>query len=269
MVAGASDTFGGSMVATTLSPPRRSKASFYVWMAAACALVAVGGFLPTYWFQMPGRTFVGPPLLHLHVLLFYGWIALLLSQTILAARGRLSHHRAWGMAGIALASAMVVVGIATAIHSMQHGLAAGYGDRARAFFIVPMSAIALFAGFFIAAVANLSRPETHKRLMLLATVALLPAALARIFFTLANGSGPGIRPGLAPPISPTFSLAPTFLVELLVVAAIVYDWRTRGRPHPVWLIGAAAIITVVLLGGPVSATPQWLGFADWMAHIAG
>jgi hypothetical protein len=98
---------------------RRKSGLFYVWMSAACLAVAFVGFLPTYWLQLPRSTFIGPPLLHLHAILFFGWILLLLSQTVLAARGQLKHHRAWGLAGVALASAMVVVGIAAAIYTLR------------------------------------------------------------------------------------------------------------------------------------------------------
>jgi hypothetical protein len=58
------------------------------------------------------------------------------------------------------------------------------------------------------------------------------------------------------------------ILELMIVAGMVYDWRTRGRPHPVWLIGAAVITTVILLRGPLSGTPAWLAFTNAMAHIA-
>ena len=58
-----------------------------------------------------------------------------------------------------------------------------------------MTAIGLFAGFFIAAIANINRPEIHKRLIMLATISLLQAAVARVFFVLVTGGGPGRGPG--------------------------------------------------------------------------
>jgi hypothetical protein len=178
------------MIAVMLDPVREKVSHFYVWMAAVCALVAFGGFAPTYWLQLPAGTFVGPPLLHIHGLLFSTWTLLLLSQTLLAANGRLDYHRAWGLLGISLATAMVVIGLAAAIGTLTAGLAAGYGDQSRAFAILPVSAIGLFAGFFVAAIANIRRPEVHKRLMLLATISLLQAAMARVFFVLITGGGP-------------------------------------------------------------------------------
>ena len=257
------------LVAATLQPAQQKAGYFYVWVAALCVLLAFGAFAPTYWLQLPARTFVGPPLLHLHGALFSAWTLLLLSQTVLAASGRLDHHRAWGLVGISLATAMVIVGLAAGINTLTTGLAAGYGDRSRAFLLLPVSAICLFAGFFIAAIANIRRPEAHKRLMLLATISLLQAAMGRIFFVLITGGGPGLRPGLGPPPPMSIGVVPSLILELVVVAGIVHDWRTRGRPHPVWLIGAAVTTAVILLRGPFSGTSTWLALADALAHFAG
>jgi hypothetical protein len=79
-------------------------------------------------------------------------------------------------------------------------------------------------------------------LILLATISLLQAAMGRVFFVLATGGGPGLRPGLGPS-SPAWP----------------YDWRTRGRPHRVWLIGAAVMTVVILRRGPLIGT-WWAGF---------
>ena len=257
------------MVATTMSAVRERGRYFYVWMAGICALIAFGGFAPTYWLQLAPSTFVGPPLLHIHAAVFSAWTLLLLSQTWLASQGRLDHHRAWGLAGIALASVMVVMGIAVAIYSMRVGLAAGYGDRSRGFLLVPLTAIGLFTGFFIAAIANVQRPEIHKRLILLATLSLLQAAMARVFFILATGGGPGARPGLGPPPPMAIALVPSLVLDLLIVAGMIHDWRRRGRPHPAWIVGLVVITGVVLLRGPLSTTPGWLAFAESLGHIAG
>jgi hypothetical protein len=46
-------------VAVAGSPARAATRWFFVWMAGACALVAFGGFAPTFWLQLPAGTFVG------------------------------------------------------------------------------------------------------------------------------------------------------------------------------------------------------------------
>ena len=255
-------------VAIEIEPVRKVRL-FYVWMAAACAVVAFGGFAPTYWLRLPPARSWAHRLCTYMARCSQAGTLLLLSQTLLVANGRLRNHRAWGLAGISLATAMVFMGLAAAIQTLTAGLRAGYGDHSRAFLILPVSGMVLFAGFFIAAIANIQRPETHKRLMLLATITLLQAAMARIFFVLITGGGPGLRPGLGPPPPLAIGLVPSLITELLIVAGLVYDWRTRGRPHPVWVIGAAVTTAVILLRGPLGGTHVWLAFADGLARITG
>ncbi len=242
---------------------------FYVGMAATIALFAFGAFAPTYWMQLPAGTFSGTPLLHIHAAVFFGWTLLLLSQAWLAGSGRMTHHRAWGMAGIGLATALVILGVATATTSMNTRLALGHGDAALSFLIVPLTSMLLFGGFFVAAIANIPRPEAHKRLMLLATISLLPAAIGRVIFFLVNGAGPGLRPGLDMPPPVAILLMPNFPLLLFVMAGVIYDWRTRGRPHPVWIVGAAVIVVALYLCAPIAATQGWKDFALAAAHIAG
>ena len=254
------------MVAATIGGGARTRAgSIYVWLAAACLAMAFGGFAETYWLQLAPGTFVGgTPLMHLHAGLFFVWTLLLLSQTWLAANGRLQHHRAWGLAGLSLATAMVLVGLALANRSEAHYLAQGYGDRARAFYVLPFGSIALFAAFFAAAVANISRPDWHKRLMIVATASLLQAAAARVGFVLATGGGPGARPGLAPPVPPEFGIRGTAMVSVILLAGVIYDWRTRGRPHPAYLVGLGALFAVAIGSHWFTATAGWRQFVDAM-----
>src|SRR3954468_3903836 len=94
---------------------------------------------------------------------------------------------------------MVFVGFAVANDVFAMRLAAGYGDAARAFHIASISMITLFGGFVLFAILYVSRPEVHKRLMLLATAAMLAPAIARVLFALNVGIGAGLRPGLGPP----------------------------------------------------------------------
>ena len=242
---------------------------FYVWMAATCAVIAFVGFAPTYWLQLAPRTFVGSPLVHLHGVLFSAWPLFLLLQTTLAARGRVSRHRAWGLLGISLATAMVFVGFAAANSVLATRLASGFGDRARAFHIASISLITLFAVFVFAAIVYVSRPEVHKRLMLLATVSMLPPAIARLFFAVSVGIGPGLRPGLGPPRTVEGVLAPSLIADVLILVAVIYDMRTRGRPHPVYVIGGALMLAVQVLRTPMSTTAWWYALADFLARFSG
>jgi hypothetical protein len=250
-------------------PARDAARWFYVWMAAACTLIAFGGFAPTYWLQLAPGTFIGTPLLHLHAMLFSAWPLFLLLQTTFAARGRIHRHRTWGLLGISLATAMVFVGFAAADEVLAKRLAAGYGDRARAFHIVSTSMIALFGAFVFAAIVYVKRPEVHKRLMLLATITMIPPAIARLFFAVNVGIGPGLRPGLGPPRTVESVLISGLVADALILAGAIYDLRTRGRVHPAYVIGGVIIVALQVLRTPVSTTHTWYAIADFLARFTG
>lgn len=253
------------------STPRRShlRSRFFLWLALSCAAVAIIGFMPTYWLQLWPRTFVGPPLLHIHGLLCTAWILFLVSQAWLASSGRIRRHRDWGLAGIALATAVVVVGCATAIVGLEDFLALGFGDRARAFLIIPLSAILLFMLFTGAAIACVHHSEWHKRLMIVGTVALIEAPGARFAFLFAKGMRPGLRPGLVGPPPPLAPIVVGLALQLVIVAGMVHDKRSRGAVHPAWITGLAVSVSVILAKVPLSQTAAWLSFADWTTRIAG
>lgn len=242
---------------------------FYVTMAAIIAAVAFTGFAGTYWLQLPYGTFVGSPMVHLHGLLFSLWTLFFLSQALLVANGRLRNHKAWGLAGISLATAMLFTGIAVAIASLSRRLELGYGDAAREFAIVPITAAMLFATLVLIAMVNLRRPEWHKRLMLVATVSLLQPAIARFFLLARSGGGIEARPGVGPPLPVEFTMTPALIADLFIVAAIVHDWRKLGRPHPAYVWGFGLVLAVQLSRPFVSRTDAWLGFTDFLVAFNG
>ena len=250
--------------------PHADASYFYVWMAGLCAFVPFAAFAPTYWAPVVSGTFVGPPILHVHGFLFSAWILFFVAQSALAASGRMARHRAVGLVGISLATAMVIIGWLTALTKLQHAIALGDGERAIAFSIVPFLGIASFAGLFITAIANVRRPETHKRLMLVATVGLLQAAMGRVFrLFLASPAvlALPIMDAPSPPVAAT--IGPGIAADLIILIGIVYDWRTRGRPHPAYLIGGGVVVAVQLLFVPLSATAAWHAIAERLLSLAG
>jgi hypothetical protein len=236
-------------------------------MAMACLAVALIGFAPTYWVPLALRTLHVPPLTHLHALFFYGWLLLLLRQASLAASGRLARHRELGVAGVSLATGMCFVGLGMAIGTLKRLEAAGAGDPARAFSIVSVSAVALFAVLFAIAIVNVKKPEVHKRLMIVATVSMLQAAIGRwflLFFAPTRAAETG--PPAVPPILVT--VAPGLVTNLLIVAAMLHDRRTRGKVHPAYWYGGAAVLAVQLLRVPVSTTDAWMRMTHWLVALA-
>jgi hypothetical protein len=239
---------------------------FYARMGLVCLAVGVLGFAPTYWVPLVRGTLDVAPLAHLHAALFYGWLALLAGQSSVAASGQFVRHRAWGLLGIALASGMVFAGTGMAIHSLKEGIADGFGPAARAFTIVPISGIVLFAILFALAIARVRDSDVHKRLMLVNTVGLLQAAVGRwfvLFLAPPRTAGAAVSP---PPVF--VSVMPGLAVDLLIVAGMIYDRRTRGRVHRVYWIAGGVLLAVQVLRVPLSETSAWLHVTDWLLAIA-
>ena len=239
---------------------------FYARMAVVCLAVGLIGFAPTYWVPLLGGTLAVAPLAHVHAFFFYGWLLLFVRQSSLAASGQYVRHRAWGLLGIALASGMFFVGFGMAMHSLRESIANGFEPAARAFSIVPVSGIILFAILFAVAIARVHDSDVHKRLMLVNTAGLLQAAVGRWFVLfLAPPRAPGTP--LGPP--PVFvSVMPGLVVDLLIVAGMMYDWRTRGRVHRVYWVAGGVTLAIQVLRVPLSQTHAWLTMTHWLLAVA-
>lgn len=238
---------------------------FYAWMALVCLAVAVLGFIPTYFLPLASGRFQAPPIVHIHGAIFYAWTLFFCVQSWLVASGKVIAHREWGIAGVALATAMGFAVLITYAAMYNFRAAHGFADEALAFGWVQVSGVAFFWTVFALGIANVKKPEVHKRLMLLGTISLLDAPIARIVLTLMMPGPPPV--GAPPPIGAI--LLPGLIADLLIVAAIVYDWRTRGRPHPVYLAGGAALLALQLTREAVSQTSAWHAAATWLVGLGG
>ena len=237
-------------------------------MAALLAVTAVAGFGGSYLGPVAGGSFVGPSVLHLHALFAFAWIGLFLVQTILVARGRVARHRAIGMLGIALATAMVFSSLMVATKNLSVGIAGGADEGARAFAVFPVTISLLFGGFFAAAIANVHRPEVHKRLMLIAAIMAMPPAAGRcVGRLLVDGPLPRQIIG-APPASLAGATVASLAADVFLLVAIAYDWRLRGRPHPAYVIGLAIVLTVQAVRIPFSKTNAWHGVTHLLLALA-
>lgn len=231
-------------------------------MALACAAVAFLGFAPTFFLPLAAGKFSAPPSVHVHGIVFFTWSLYFIFQAWLPASGQVGRHRSVGLIGVSLATAMTIFGFLAGVTAMKQSATLGQTDAGIAFAIVPWSGILFFAVVFAIGVAMVRRPEVHKRLMLLAGISILDAAVARWFLTFLAPPGP---PG-PPPVAVT--IPPAFVAYLLLVVAIVHDWRSRGRPHAVYVIGGVVLIAVKLLNLPISETHAWHAFAGGILALA-
>ena len=245
-------------MATLASPGARIRSDrlFYTTMGFLIAATTFWGFSASFylsaWMSPPANAPDWTALLYLHGAVFTGWMVLMVVQPMLIASRNLRLHRRLGYVGAAIAAAMVMVGNVTAVAAM-HGGFKGLGDP-YVFYAVPFFAINSFAIAALLAILWRRRSETHKRLILLANVGIIGAAVARIPVDAMQAGAPF-----------TF----TFLPNLITLAGIVYDWRTRGRVHPVWIWGGLAMLLSQVVMFSVMTSAWWHGFAERMAALWG
>ena len=248
------------------TPVNTQAPRFHVWMALVFILVAFGGFTPSYWSKVAQGTFHEPPIIHIHGLLLFSWTLFYFLQVTLIASGRLAAHRAWGLFGISLFTAVLCSIIAAKITMIRIQDLNGFGDDARRFSAVTFCAFPLLIGLFAAAIANVRRPEVHKRLMLVLMAGLMTPATARVFLFLL--APPGAQDAGGPP-PPWVSIPPGILGVVLISVAMVNDWRTRGRPHKVYVYGAVLNAAELVIAVLIAGTPQWMSIARALEHLAG
>ena len=221
---------------------RKTDRLFFSVMASTCVLMTFLGFLPSYY----GRSAALPPLYLLHGALCTAWIVLLAMQTALVAGRRTDIHRRLGVAGAILAAVVFVFGLAVSVETLRRN-GGPPGSDPRKFFAIPLGDIIVFGVLVGAAILQRHQRDAHKRLMLLATISLLTAAVGRFLRQLAIGGQPN-----------SF-----FATDVLVVPLVVYDLVTLGRVHPATIWGCAMVVGFkALLFYVIAVTPPWLALTD-------
>lgn len=231
---------------------RRGERIFFTGMALAFLAAVFAGFARTYYLRPYFGTPQLTPLLHAHGLVFTSWILLLLVQTTLVAANQTRLHRRLGIAGALVAVIMVVLGTLTAIVRARIGEVPPDGPPALAFLTIPLGDMGVFAALVGAAFYFRRRADIHKRLMLLATIAILPAATARWPLAFIQEVGPLAFFGLA---------------DLFIVPLLVYDFLTRGRVHRATVVGALFLVASHPLRLLIGPTAAWLAFAEWLTPL--
>jgi hypothetical protein len=237
-----------SLTTHARSDGRRREHLFYTSMAVAVIIPVFAGFAPSYYLRAYYGTTPLIPLLHLHGLVFTSWLVLFLMQTTLVATKRTNVHRRLGVAGAVLAVLMLLVGTGTAIIRAKQG-APPDSPEPLVFLTIPLGDMLVFAILVGAGFYYRRRTDVHKRLMLLATISILPAATARLPFAFIQQTGPLAFFGLA---------------DLFIVPCVLYDLFTRGRVHRATLWGGLIIVASLPLRLFIGETRAWIAFATWL-----
>ncbi|MGZ8237561.1 MAG: hypothetical protein ACXWTY_06780 [Methylobacter sp.] len=172
-------------LAKRLTIPNRLRL-FYSGAAALLLALMFLGFQQFYLHgrAYPNRELASPirTLLILHGIGMSAWMLLFLVQPLLIAAGNRRVHMLLGRSGAVLAACIIVLGLRLGIEStlISPPDLRIWGLTPKQFMAVPVISIMIFAGFVITGVWNRLRPEIHRPMMLLATLAAMPAAVSRI-----------------------------------------------------------------------------------------
>ena len=235
--------------------PASSERRFFTGMAIVMLATVLVGFARSFFLRPLFPDWPSPTesIFYVHGAAFTAWIGLLLVQVSLIAGKRVDLHRKLGPYGAVLAVAMVTLGTLGALIAARRPT--GFVDvpvPPLQFLAIPMFDIVLFGAFVWLAIAQRRAAQSHKRWMILATINLLTAAIAR-------------WPGLIDLGAP----AGFGMTDLFILAMAVWDLRTRGRLHPVTLWGGLLIIVSQPLRLVISGTEGWLSFARWATGLLG
>jgi hypothetical protein len=227
---------------------------FYTGAAIVAALIVLAGFARSYYLKIP---LGGPPpwapvmspLLHMHGLVMTSWFLLFVVQARLIATRRTPLHRRLGVFGGLLAATMLVLGTVLAITQAKLGRTPG--PPPLKFLVIPLGDLLVFGILVGLGLYLRNRPQIHRRLMLLATLSILGAAVARLPIGFIETGGPLVFYGL---------------VDLCVLACVAYDTVKNRRLHPAFALGALFIIASHPLRLMLAGTDTWMQFATWLTR---
>lgn len=222
--------------------------AFYRVGALLAVCVAATGFFLTYIQPMTQGRFAGPSWSHIHGSLLAGWLVLLVAQTWLVGKN-LRLHRRIGWAALALAPAIVASTFAIAMEAAQRDVVAGGGVSAVSAVLGSLTTTTIFALLVLTAIAMRKRPQWHKRIMFIATVAILWPAWFRWRHFLPGISRPDVSLGLIVAYAP-------------ILIAMARDRLRFGAIHPAyWLLGLG-LIAEQSLEALAFDTPVWRAIAQ-------
>ena len=238
----------GNPLATPSQRARRSERLFFSGISLALLFTVLVGFAPTYFlrerFSSPALT----PSLQVHGLLFTTWMVLLVVQTSLIAASKTAWHRRLGVAGAVLGVLMMAAGAYVAITRARAGLfVLPPGMTTATLLTLPLATIVVFPTLFGTALWLRRRTDTHKRLVIIATLELVTAAVAR--WPVVSALGPVAYFGVT---------------DLFLAALVVYDFRKHGRLHPATLWGGLFLVVTQPLRLAIGFTAPWESFVAWL-----
>jgi hypothetical protein len=234
------------------APHHPADAIFFPALLACLWLGLLAGFGPELVEHLTRQEAPYPWVVHVHAAIYVGWMILLTTQMTLIRRHQVAAHRRLGPLALAWAPAMVISGLAASYVVDQSNF--GTTHWRPQFFAIQLGDVLDFAILVFFALRLRRDGAAHKRLMLLAVIALANAGFSRWW-------GPALRETFGREFGGR--LLGWYLGDFILIAAVIgYDFITRRRVHPVTLAGGALIVAAELLAVTAYFDPGWTEFAD-------
>ncbi len=218
---------------------------FFVAMAGLFPIIAVLGFTPSYQAILQGSLHVHW-VVHVHGALITSWLLVFFTQAIFAAKGNFKFHRNLGLASVVLGLLVWIFMWTVSIHV----LIANHPPVESFLFdliLMELNSIITFGLFFSwGMLVRKKDSAAHKRLLFLATVVLLQAAIDRMHWLPMFGLNyPGVF---------------FIYLDMLLIPLFIYDLLILKRIHKISLFGVAFLITVQLTVSIIWGSPAWRSF---------
>jgi hypothetical protein len=220
---------------------------FFSTMVILLWATVLFGFAKTYFLAGMVEAPLPNKLIHIHGAIMTLWMTLLFVQTALISAHKVKWHMSLGLFGFGLACAMVLIGPIAATDSLRRGIAP-LGLDPLTFYIIPLSAIFLFGVLAFFAYRYRRQSAIHKRLILIATIALIDAAVGRwpVAFFQNNPKAQDLIP---------FGF---------LLAIMLFDLATQRKILKVTLYASLFLIVVHLTRVPIGFSHPWHAFATFM-----
>ncbi len=235
------------MAIPMISLSKTAERRYYLAMCLYILLVVIVGFWPTFYGPLFSGTLDLNNILKFHGVIFSSWALILVMQAALVSTGRIALHRKLGIFAATYGAFLVLVGFYTMYNKFVTKMAAGDEFGAHSGWLIALVDMVLFSTFMTLAIVYRKKPDVHKRLILVATVAILGAAAGRMPFL------PNI------PLIMAVFMAP-------ILVGIIFDLLTRRRAHAVYVIGLVVYL-VSFVRVPLRESDAWVGFSRWLYSV--
>lgn len=222
-------------------PSRTADRVFFSVMPFVMLAMVLYGFARTYFLVGMVAAPLPNKLIHVHGAAFTLWMMLLIVQTALVSTKHVKWHMGLGLYGFGLAVAMLVLGTLAAVDAMRRG-EGHLGLDAQTFFVIPMTAMLLFGTLVFFAYKLRRNTEAHKRLITIATMAIMDAAVGR-----------WQHPAILQRIPPTQDL----VILTLLLTLVVFDLFNLRRVSKYTVFGVLLVMVVHVVRVPLGHTAAW------------